>query len=307
MTTVGVGISVYNGAATIGQALASVAGQTRAPDQVVVVDDGSTDGTLPIVETWRSVLPLTIVRHGVNRGLSAGRMSAIAELDTDVILAIDSDDVWLPHHLARLLSAYAARPGIVSPMAVAWRPGSPDPIDWRRPLQPKPPAPDLSHLLIMNWLFSGALFARTAYYAAGGLYRFVGCEDWDLWLRMLKVDVPVRVLSEPTVLYRLHGANMSADDRVLPTEVQVLETFLDETTDPALRAAAHRSLRHRLARLALRSAYDHARDGRSPAARLAAVKALSGPAPVAVRGAAMIVAPRRTVGRRDRSRGVPVR
>ncbi|HJV09225.1 MAG TPA: glycosyltransferase, partial [Acidimicrobiales bacterium] len=258
MTTVGVTMSVYNGAATVGQALASVAAQTRRPDQLVVVDDGSTDGTPAIVEAWSAVLPLTLVRHETNRGLAQGRMSGIERLDTDLVLALDADDAWLPDHLALLLAAYRRRPGIVSPMAVAWNPSSPNPVNWSRRLQPLPKSLDLRHLLLMNFLFSGSLFERTAYEAAGGEYRFVDSnspEDWDLWLRLTATGVQVSVLEEPTVLYRVHGSNMSADDRLLPMEIRVLEAFIAEHDDAALLAVARTSLQHRRARTALRAAY----------------------------------------------------
>lgn len=307
MTTVGVTMSIYNGAATVTQALASVAGQTRRPDKVVVVDDGSTDDTLARVEPWMEVLPLTIVRHESNRGLAQGRMSGIERLDTDLVLAIDADDAWLPHHLALLLAAYERRPGIVSPMAVAWDPTSPNPVDWARRLQPLPQSQDVRHLLIMNYLFSGSLFERRAYGAAGGCYRFVGCnspEDWDLWLRLTANGAPVSVLEQPSVLYRVHSANMSGDDRLLPMEIKVLEVFIEENEDPSLLTAARKSLRHRRARVALRAAYEHARLGHATASRGAALGALRGPAPIVGRGAAMLVAPAATTRRRDRSRRV---
>src|SRR5206468_3304652 len=70
MTSVGVTMSVYNGAATVTQALASVAGQTRRPDQVVVVDDGSSDGTVAAAEAWDDVLPLRVLRHARNSGVA---------------------------------------------------------------------------------------------------------------------------------------------------------------------------------------------------------------------------------------------
>lgn len=309
MTTVGVTMSIYNGAATVGQALASVAAQTRLPDQIVVVDDGSDDGTPAVVEAWSAVLPMmTIVRHETNRGLAQGRMSGIQCLDTDVVLALDADDVWLPDHLALLLAAHERRPGIVSPMAVAWDPSSASPVNWQRRLQPLPKSLDLGHLLIMNFLFSGSLFERKAYEAAGGQYRFVDSnspEDWDLWLRLTATGAQLSVLEVPTVLYRVHGSNMSADDRLLPMEIRVLEAFLAEHDDPALRAMAQRSLRHRRARAALRAAYEEARQHRPVAARRAALGALQGPAPVVRRAVAMMVAPAATSGWRDRARDMP--
>lgn len=299
MTTVGVTISVLNGAATLGQALGSVAGQTRAPDQVVVVDDGSTDDTYSVARAWEGVLPLRVVRHETNRGVAVGRMTAMAEVGTDLVLAVDADDAWLPHHLQCLLHAYEARRGTVSPMAVAWEPGAAQPVEWTTRRQPLPKSLDLEHLLIMNWVFSGSLFERKAFEAVGGTYRYPGCEDWDLWLRMARRGVPVSVLHEPTVLYRVHAGSISAEDRMLPREIEVLEGFLRETLDPRLRAVARRSLRHRHARIALRAAYDHARAGRGTAARRAVVGSLRGPRPVKLRAAAMVMAPAQTVRRRD--------
>lgn len=301
MTTVGVTMSVYNGAGTVGQALASVAAQTRRPDQVIVVDDGSTDGSLASVEPWQHVLPLTIVRHGTNRGLARGRTSGIEQLRTDVVLAIDADDAWLPHHLARMVAAYEMQPGIVSPMAVAWDPTSTRPIGWRSRVQRLPRTQDIESLLVMNWLFSGSLFEKAAFEAAGARYRFSGCDDWDLWLRLTSAGARTWVLEEPTVLYRVHGASMSADDRLLPMEIQVLEAFLGENRDPRLRAVARRSLRHRRARTALRTAYEEARQGRSAASRVSALRALRGPGPVGRRGAVMVLAPGAATRSRDRA------
>lgn len=305
MTTVGVTMSVYNGAATLGQALASVAGQTRPPDQVVVIDDGSTDDTVAVARTWEGVLSLQVVRHETNSGVAIGRTTAIGEVDTDLVLALDADDAWLPHHLQHLLDAYAARPGIVTPTAVAWEPAAVRPVDWASRRQPLPRSLNIEHLLIMNWVFSGSLFERRAFATAGNTYRYPGCEDWDLWLRLMRMGVPVTALHQPTVLYRVHAGSISAEDRMLPTEVEVLEGFLAETSDPRLRAVARRSLRHRHARLALRAAYEQARDGRPTAARRVAMRSLRGPRPVKLRGAAMVVAPAQTVRRRDLVHRVP--
>lgn len=304
MTTLGVAISVYNGVSTIDQALGAVAGQSRPADMVVVVDDGSTDDTLARVERWSEVLPLRIVRHERNRGVTAGRTSAVAALTTELVVNLDADDVWLPHHLEAMVAAYQAHPGVVSPCAVRWEPASARPIVWGTRLQrvPRPQDRDLAHLLVRNWVFTGALFERRPYDAVGGCYRHRLAEDWDLWLRLLRAGVPLTVLDEPTVLYRVHPGNISADDSVLPDEARVLEDFLEETSDPALLEVARRSLRHRVARLALRESYDHARASRLIPARRAAVRALRGPAAVGLRGAGMILAPGFTARRRDLAR-----
>src|SRR5438045_2757626 len=98
MSTIGVVISAYNAAAFIDQALASVAAQTRGPDAVVVVDDGSTDDTAARARRWAPRLPIRVLQHESNRGLCAGRRTAIEGLETELVVLLDADDVWLPEH-----------------------------------------------------------------------------------------------------------------------------------------------------------------------------------------------------------------
>jgi glycosyltransferase involved in cell wall biosynthesis len=297
MTSVGVALSGYQASGTIDQALASVAGQTRLPDQVVVVDDGSTDDTAERARRWAGLLPIEVVVHQRNQGIAAGRSTAISHLGTELVLALDADDVWLPHHLEGLLAV--ARPGtIISPKAVAWHPGRVQPVAWDVPFQPPPRRLDLDTMLIMNFVFAGSLFERAAFERAGGTYRFDGCEDWDLWLRMLKIGCRVHPAVAPSVLYRVGAGSLSADDRLLPTEVRVLENFIEETADEHLVAVARRSLRHRRSRLALREAYRLAEASNGRAARAAGLKALGGPRPVAIRGLGMAIAPRTVAARR---------
>jgi len=296
MSTAGLAMSVYNGAATIDEALASVAAQSRLPDQIVIVDDGSTDDTAERVSGWAGRLPITLIRQA-NQGVAAGRTAAIGGLATDLVLALDADDVWLPAHVERLVDAHDRHGGLVTPLALRWHPGrGPGPLVAR-------PGAGIESVLTMNWVFAGSLFERAAFEAAGGTYRFDGCEDWDLWLRLLRDGVGVSALEEPTVHYRVGGDSLSADDRTLPVECEVLEAFIDETDDAHLRDVARRSLRHRHARLALRESYRQAADGHPWAARRSALQAFGGPANVRALGLAMTVAPGFAHGRREAIRG----
>src|SRR5205814_2076225 len=103
MTAVAVVIAAYRAAPFIDAALASVAGQTRMPEEVVVVDDGSDDGTFEIASTWSAVLPLTVIRLTTNSGPAAARAAAIANCRSPLIALLDADDVWLPNHLAAMV------------------------------------------------------------------------------------------------------------------------------------------------------------------------------------------------------------
>ena len=87
-------IPAYNSAAWIAEALDSVAAQTAPPDEVIVVDDGSTDGTADIAES----LGATCLRPG-RVGVSAARNLGVRAASGELIALLDSDDAWTPDKL----------------------------------------------------------------------------------------------------------------------------------------------------------------------------------------------------------------
>ena len=105
LSRVSVVLPMYNRAAYVAEAIASVYAQTSPVADVVVVDDGSTDESVAVVE--RVARPgLSIVRQS-NRGIGAARNRGIAAATGDWIAFIDSDDLWEPDKLARQLAAGA--------------------------------------------------------------------------------------------------------------------------------------------------------------------------------------------------------
>lgn len=96
---VSVVMPAYNAAGTLARALDSIASQTMAPAEVIVVDDASADGTAAIAEA-HPVRP-QIVRHGRNRGGAAALHSGLETARHDWVAFLDADDEWLPEKLAR--------------------------------------------------------------------------------------------------------------------------------------------------------------------------------------------------------------
>jgi len=92
-------IPVFCGAETIKRALDSVAVQTFADLEIIVVDDGSTDRTAEIVRQ-SSQAGLKLIQHGQNRGAAAARNTGIAAAQGRWIAFLDSDDSWRPDKLA---------------------------------------------------------------------------------------------------------------------------------------------------------------------------------------------------------------
>ena len=108
--TIAAVIPAFNRADTLERALRSALSQDRLPDEIVVVDDGSTDGTEAIAGSEPTV---TLVRQP-HRGVAAARNEGVARSSSQFIAFLDSDDVWDPDHLRRMHDA------IVATDAVAW-------------------------------------------------------------------------------------------------------------------------------------------------------------------------------------------
>jgi glycosyltransferase involved in cell wall biosynthesis len=91
-------IPVYNREQDILKALNSVINQTFGDYEIVVVDDGSTDGTAAVLNCFKE--KIEVIRHRENLGVSAARNSAIKSASGQYIALLDSDDEWYPHKLA---------------------------------------------------------------------------------------------------------------------------------------------------------------------------------------------------------------
>ena len=102
-------IPAWNAADTIAEALDSVLSQTVPPERVIVVNDGSTDGTAEIVSRIEG--PLELVSQD-NAGPGAATTRGMAMVRTPYIATLDADDLWLPDKMERQLAALEGTPGI---------------------------------------------------------------------------------------------------------------------------------------------------------------------------------------------------
>ena len=102
----------YNGERFLSQQLDSMARQTRLPDELVVCDDRSTDGTLAILRDFARVapFPVRIFENSQNLGFAANFEAAIRRSDGDLIALSDQDDVWYPARLERSLQEFTVHP-----------------------------------------------------------------------------------------------------------------------------------------------------------------------------------------------------
>lgn len=109
MTSFAVVITSYNYRDFVGAAVDSALAQTRAPMQVIVVDDGSTDGTPAHLRERYGNDPRVTLLCGENGGQLAAFQRGVAQARADVVCFLDADDRWEPNYLARLGELYDSR------------------------------------------------------------------------------------------------------------------------------------------------------------------------------------------------------
>jgi glycosyltransferase involved in cell wall biosynthesis len=178
-------IPVYNGAATIDRALASVFAQTFTDYEVVICDDGSTDDTPAVLAQY--VDQVRVVRQA-NRGLPAARNAAVAASRGELLALIDHDDEWLSDKLARAVDAMRSDPAAVllySDMIVVNEAGE----EFRRSqIGPDTAhAPTMDEMLARIWPItpSTVVMRRDAFDRAGGFCEeLISAEDIHFWLLM---------------------------------------------------------------------------------------------------------------------------
>lgn len=178
-------IPTYNRAAHLERAIGSVLAQRRACDELIVVDDGSTDQTQALLARLAAgcSIPIRVLRQD-NRGAAAARNLGIRMARGSLLAFLDSDDWWLPGKLAVQAAAMEARPELlISHTREIWHRGG------QRVNQKKkhdPPDGDVfAASLGMCVVGMSTVVARRQFFDRYGLFDedLPCCEDYDLWLR----------------------------------------------------------------------------------------------------------------------------
>jgi len=250
MSSVSVIIPTFQRRALLPRALDSVLAQTRPADEVIVVDDASTDHTHALWLERYAERGVRYERLFDNRGVSAARNHGIAVAAGAWIALLDSDDAWRPEKLERQLAALAASPG--------HRLCHSEEIWIRHGRRVNPHA---KHEKAGGEIFARCLprcvISPSSVLLASALFDELGCfdttlpacEDYDLWLRICAQE-PVLFVDEPLIVkYGGHDDQLSRRyygiDRF---RIRALAKLLETTTlDAEQRAAALATLREKIA------------------------------------------------------------
>ena len=213
-------LATYNGEAYLPELLASLKSQTRTDWCLIVRDDGSTDGTISLIESWakENTVKVRVLKDGRTRLGPCGNFSALLEAsEAPYFMFCDQDDVWLPGKMALLLNAIRdveTRRGAQTPILAHsdliivdeslrpmhgsfWGEWGSHPSRW----------PSNRALILQNRVTGCALMGNGALRALSSpIPRTAAMHDW--WVALVAVFAGELIeLETPTVLYRQHGGN----------------------------------------------------------------------------------------------------
>ena len=232
---VSVAIPTYNSERTIQATIESVLRQTRPADEVLIVDDGSTDRTLSLLDSYKDRLKIFREEH---RGVASARNMLVDRSRGDFIAFLDSDDIWHPRYLEVQSAGYHLQPN-----AVAFFTGHTDfvgdgPFEWENPGAPESLGNEVLTSLgfFQQYNHAAARFASLSYCCIPKKaltqlgerpFNAGGAEDTYL-LYSLILFGPVVFQDVPLVAYRMTSGSLSANRlRVTKALVRAFELLAD--------------------------------------------------------------------------------
>lgn len=221
--TISVLISTYNRADLLPEALDSLLAQTRVPDEIVVVDDGSTDNTLDVLKRYGA--PVRVISQK-NRGLPAARNVGLQAATGDLIAFLDSDDTLPLTSIAKRAEYLELHPNVMAVYGATHMTNLHNQfLGWFRPL----PLPEgnlfAESICRVVFPMHSILLRRTCIQTVGLFDESLRVQlDLDYWIRFSAV-YPIKAIQDVVAYYRVHdGMSVQTQiEEVIRKGVQVRE------------------------------------------------------------------------------------
>ncbi|MDZ4655196.1 MAG: glycosyltransferase [Coriobacteriia bacterium] len=224
-------VPAYNAEVTLAETLDAIVAQGLDDWECVVVDDGSTDATRSIADSFVARDARFRLISQENRGSAGAYNTGVAAAQGGWVVLCSADDVLLPEHLAAMLEFIDANPGydIFSSNGYYLNPnGSREIVYFTGEIGDSLSLTDV----IRDCFYSvGAAYRRELYVAAGGYRVEVFGEDYDFWLRTMAMGAKHRYLSRPLSLHRVSSTQKSSDiETALRSDMRLI-TDLESSAD----------------------------------------------------------------------------
>jgi glycosyltransferase involved in cell wall biosynthesis len=192
-------IPVYNCERYLAEAIGSALAQSRPPDEIVVVDDGSTDASADVAASFGAAVRLAREPHG---GIGAARNRGVALAGGDLVAFLDSDDLWTRQKLEIQLDALARAPADAMVIGHVEQFASPDLAEEVLRHVVVPPG------LLPGYVPGAALIRRSAFERVGPFETCFAVGEFVSWcLRARERGLPEVVIPDVVLRRRIHAAN----------------------------------------------------------------------------------------------------
>ncbi|TVP75359.1 MAG: glycosyltransferase family 2 protein [Puniceicoccaceae bacterium] len=209
-------IPAYNAARFLPETLATIETQTFPNWELIVVEDGSEDGTEALVGKFAETVsqPVQYLRHAENRGLTTTRNTGIAAAKHEWIAILDADDLWEPSHLAQCVETLSAGSySLVHAGSVLFDSDSGHILEQRAPsVAARDDLPN--SVFTQDYIIqpSSVVLQKSLWEKVGGFNTgFQHVEDLEMWLRCLRAGAKIGYTGHLTCRYRKHAAAMSGE------------------------------------------------------------------------------------------------
>lgn len=236
-------IPCYNGERFVSGAIESVLKQTRGDVEVVVVDDGSADGSVAVVERHLSDRRVKLIRHETNRGIAAARNTGIRNATGRYIGFLDQDDLWCANKLSLQLERFEKDKrgtiGVVfSELNIVGEGNDARPRRGRKipaNVDRLEPSDLLAQILLADFIHIDTVIVRRECFETVGLLNEdirSGSDDFDLFTRLAR-RYRFACVHEPLVIRKEHETSYTDPEKMAPDALKIIDALVDEI--PALR------------------------------------------------------------------------
>lgn len=231
MPLVTIVIPSYNHAAYIRRCIDSVIAQDYSNIELIIIDDGSKDHSVSIIESLVMACRERFVRFEFrsrpNKGHSATLNEALQWSQGNYFSYIGSDDVIYPNKIQKLLNVFREEPGIAVIFSGADIIDANDKVTGLK--KTATALCDFEDVFVFDrhhFVAPSALIEMKALNAVSGFSENTILEDWELWLKMTHCGFKLKVIPDVLVKYRHHGQNVSAQSNTMFRErLRIVEKY----------------------------------------------------------------------------------
>src|SRR5690554_4815698 len=212
-------MAAYNAEPFIAEAISSILRQSFESFELLIVNDGSTDKTVEVIQSFTDPR-IKLIHNGTNKGLAYTRNRALEEAQGEFIAVLDSDDIAVLDRLRLQYDYMAQHPDIALCGGHATLIDEQGQLTGQRFIVPTGNAVGMEMFFGNPFINSAAMFKTAVLKEFRGYREFALAEDFDFFLRVSE-KYPVANIDHLLVYYRVHGQNTSA---IKPEKIRQIET-----------------------------------------------------------------------------------